>query len=153
MKQSTPQKGPGGYESSESSSASAPSAVPPADGAAAGSKGDCGCSGGAASVSAPPPPTSAIGDAGPSIRPAEGGGAAAGITAWLNNKRITALWSINQNRNSWAHVEGIGWKRLANNSDSAIVALTMLAAHAREKASVVNYREESDGMIREMYVW
>jgi hypothetical protein len=29
----------------------------------------------------------------------------------------------------------------------------MLAAHAREKASVVNYREESDGMIREMYVW
>lgn len=78
---------------------------------------------------------------------------AAGISAWQNNKQINALWSINQNRNSWVGVSGVGWKKLANNSDSAIVALTMLAAHAREKGSVVNYREESDGMIYEMYVW
>lgn len=77
----------------------------------------------------------------------------AGISAWQNNKQINALWSINQNRNSWVGVSGVGWKKLANNSDSAIVALTMLAAHAREKGSVVNYREESDGMVYEMYVW
>lgn len=38
-------------------------------------------------------------------------------------------------------------------SGSPIVALTMLSAHAREKGSTVNYREESDGMIHEMYVW
>ena len=59
-------------------------------------------------------------------------GAGAGVTAWLNDKRITGLWSINQNRNSWVYVNGIGWKKLANNSDSAIVALSMLSAHARE---------------------
>jgi len=29
----------------------------------------------------------------------------------------------------------------------------MLSAHALEKGSVVNYREESDGMIHEIYVW
>lgn len=75
------------------------------------------------------------------------------MTAWQNDKRITALWSINQNRNSWVHVAGIGWKKLANNSDSAIVALTMLGSHAREKESAVNYREESDGMLYELYVW
>jgi hypothetical protein len=71
----------------------------------------------------------------------------------LSNKKINGLWSINQNRNSWIGVSGIGWKKLANNSDSAIVALTMLSAHALEKGSVVNYREESDGMIHEIYVW
>jgi hypothetical protein len=92
-----------------------------------------------------------MGDAAPSLRPAEG--MSAGITAWQNNKRITGLWAINQNRNSWVYVDTVGWKKLANNSDSAIVALSMLGAHAREKSSVVNYREENDGMIREMYVW
>ena len=81
------------------------------------------------------------------------GGAASGITAWQNNKKINALWSINQNRNSWTGIEGIGWKKLVNNSDSAIMALTMLAAHAFQKGSIVNYRDESDGMIHEIYVW
>jgi hypothetical protein len=96
-------------------------------------------------------PPAADGDTSPSL-PAEAGVAAA-ITAWNSNMQITALWSMNQDRNSWVGVGGIGWKKLANNSSSAIVALTMLSAHAREKGSVVNYRDESDGMIHEMYVW
>ena len=77
---------------------------------------------------------------------------AAGIGAG-NNKQITALWSITQDKNAGVGVSGIGWKYLANNSGSAIVALTMLSAHARVNRSVVNYRDESDGMIHEMYVW
>jgi hypothetical protein len=104
------------------------------------------------SAEIPMPFSGGIGDSAPSLPVMEG--VTAGITAWQNNKRITGLWSINQNRNSWVGVSsGIGWKKLANNSDSAIVALTMLSSHAREKGSVVNYREESDGMIHEMYVW
>ena len=31
--------------------------------------------------------------------------------AWQNNKKFTALWSINENRNAWVYVEGIGWKK------------------------------------------
>jgi hypothetical protein len=96
------------------------------------------------------PTMAGMSDAAPSLQVIEGVG---GIAAWQNNKQITALWSINQNVNSWVGVSGIGWKKLSNASGSGIVALTMLAAHAREKGSVVNYREESDGMIHEMYVW
>lgn len=81
------------------------------------------------------------------------GGVGVEITAWQNNKKINALWCICENRNSWIGVQGIGWKKLADNSDSAIVALTKLSAHAFEKGSVVNYREESDAKIHEMYVW
>jgi|SRR5215207_2495170 len=92
-----------------------------------------------------------MGDAAPALPLTQG--LAAGVTGWNNNKQIIALWSINQNRNSWVGVSGIGWKKLANNSDSAIVALTMLSAHAREKVATVHYRDESDGMIHEMYVW
>jgi hypothetical protein len=61
----------------------------------------------------------------------------------------TAVDGLSRNSKSGS---GIGWKKLANNSSTAIVALTMLGAHAREKASRVDYREESS-MIREMYVW
>jgi hypothetical protein len=120
-----------------------PSALPPAD--LNGGLDD--------TVSAGGPMQTMVGmsDAAPALPPT-GGAAEGGVSAWQNNKRIISLWSINQNRNSWVGVAGIGWRKLANNSDSAIVALTMLSAHAREKGSVVNYRE-SDGMIREMYVW
>jgi hypothetical protein len=80
-------------------------------------------------------------------------GIGADITTWQNNKKINALWCINQNRNVFVGVPGIGWKKLADNSDSAIVALTMLSAHAFEKGSIVNYRDEGDTKIHEMYVW
>lgn len=75
-----------------------------------------------------------------------------GASVWLQNKKISALWSINQNRNSWIGVAGVGWKRLATDSDSAIVALTMLSAHAKQMDRVVNLREDS-GQIKEIYVW
>jgi hypothetical protein len=92
----------------------------------------------------------AAGEAKPSaVPPAEAGG----VAAWQNNKRVAGLWSINQNRNAWVFITGVGWKKLANNSDSAIVALTVLSASARQTQTQVNYRDEADGMIHEMYVW
>jgi hypothetical protein len=77
----------------------------------------------------------------------------AGYSAWQNGRKITALWSINQTRNSWANVTGIGWRRLSNKCDSGCVALSMLAAHAKQIQSTVNCREEADKMIHEMYAW
>ena len=76
-----------------------------------------------------------------------------GVTAWLGDKRVSALWSINQNRNSWAYISNVGWKRFADNSDSAIVAFTSLAAHAKQTQTNFSYREEADGKIHEVYVW
>lgn len=83
------------------------------------------------------------------------GGAAAGATTttWLNNQKVTALWSIAENRNSWIALSGIGWAKLANNSDTAVVALTMIASHAKVLQTVVNCRQEADSMIHEMYAW
>lgn len=95
----------------------------------------------------------AVSEATPSLMPPAAQAEEDALATWLSDKRITVRWGINQNRNSWVHVAGIGWKKLANNSDSAVVALSMLSAHARQLNSPVNYREEADGMIREMYVW
>jgi len=91
----------------------------------------------------------------PALAPPELSGAqgAEGITAWQSDKRIGALWTINQVRNSWVSINGIGWRKLVNNSDSAIVAMSMLAAHAKQMTSRVDIREEADGMVYEIYAW
>jgi len=93
------------------------------------------------------------GDAQPSAVPPEQTFGDGGYAAWQNNKRIDGLWCNNANRNSWVHVVGVGWRKLANNSDSAVVALTILGAHAREKNAPVNYSEETGNQIAQIYVW
>lgn len=112
---------------------------------------------GAASATAAPTaePPAGAGGAGGAVGGAgvSGTGGGIGASVWVNNKQINALWSINENRNSWVGVAGVGWVKLANNSDSAIVALTILGANARQTQGVVSYRQEADSMLHEMYVW
>ena len=95
----------------------------------------------------------ASGASAPTLEPPVAVTSQAAAGAWLNDKRISATWCINENRNVWAGITGVGWKKLADNSDSAIVALNLLSTHARQMNSPVNYREEADGKIHEMYVW
>ncbi len=94
-----------------------------------------------------------VGDAVPTLKPPAAEMEEEAIGAWFQSKQLNALWAINQNRNSWINVVGIGWKKLSTTSESGNVALTMLAAHARQLNRSVNYREEADGMIHELYVW
>jgi hypothetical protein len=42
---------------------------------------------------------------------------------------------------------------LANASDSANLTLTLLATQALQTDRPVDYREDADGMIHEIYVW
>jgi hypothetical protein len=72
---------------------------------------------------------------------------------WRQDVRVNALWSINQNRNSWMSVNGVGWRQLAPTSDSGIVALTILASHGKQTQTRVDYREEADGKVYEIYAW
>jgi hypothetical protein len=90
---------------------------------------------------------------GPPLAEAERAVADGGVTTWLGDKRVSSLWSINQVRNSWVGISGVGWIKLSNASDSGIVALTMLASHARQMQTRFDYRQEGDGMIHEVYAW
>lgn len=74
-------------------------------------------------------------------------------TGWQRGKRVTAIWSKNENRNSWVAIAGTGWKKLADTSDSANIAPTLLASQALQTTRNVDYRDESDGMIHEIYLW
>jgi hypothetical protein len=49
-------------------------------------------------------------------------------------------------------IAGTGWVRLANSSDSACEAMTILAAHARAKSCRIDYAVDA-GLTTEIYVW
>jgi hypothetical protein len=86
--------------------------------------------------------------------PSSAAGAQAGVTAtWRTGVQITALWSIDETRNAFAYVDGVGWKKLFNGRDGAFAALATLASQARQTGRTVNLREEADGMIYEIYLW
>lgn len=76
-----------------------------------------------------------------------------GITAWLTNRKILRLWTNSATKNSWINIQGLGWKRLFTGSDTTVVCMTMLAAHARAASRTVNIRLEADDMVHEIYVW
>jgi hypothetical protein len=79
---------------------------------------------------------------------------AGAIGGWQDNAHITALWSINQDKNSWIWVANIGWLKLANNSETGIMALTVLASHAKAMGRILSYgTDSSTGMVTQMYVW
>jgi hypothetical protein len=94
--------------------------------------------------------------AAPTLEPPAAAEAAAeaGVAAtWRNNVRIDALWSIDETRNAWVNVVGLGWRKIYNGRDGAFQALVSLASQARQTNRIVNLREEADGMIYEIYVW
>lgn len=71
---------------------------------------------------------------------------------WSSDKRVSALYTTYHPRNSWMAVPDLGWKFLANGSDSAAEAMSLLAAHCREKACRIDFAEDG-GLVTEMYVW
>ena len=79
---------------------------------------------------------------------------AGGVTAatWRSGQ-ITGLWSIDEARNAWMLVDGLGWRKLYNGRDAAFQALTALASQARQTGRSINFREEADGMVYEIYLW
>lgn len=77
-----------------------------------------------------------------------------GITgAWHNGVTVNAMWSADEIRNVWMSVVGVGWRKLYNGADGAFTALTILASQARQTGKAINYRDEADGMVHEIYLW
>jgi hypothetical protein len=84
---------------------------------------------------------------------ADAGAGAQQVTATWRTGTVTALWSMNQTRNAWMHVPGIGWRKLFNGRDWSFTALVTLASQARQTSRQIAFREEADGMVYEIYLW
>ncbi|MCW2714532.1 MAG: hypothetical protein JWN88_1579 [Frankiales bacterium] len=84
---------------------------------------------------------------------AAGQAAVAAVGAWQSDKRISAMWCNRSPRNAFMHVTGIGWKRLSPASEASWNAMVMLATQARQTGCRIDYRDEADGLVHEIYLW
>ena len=77
-----------------------------------------------------------------------------GVTAavWTYDKTVSATWCVNETRNAWMLVDGVGWKKIFNGTDGAFTALVTLAAQARQTGHRISFREDG-GLVREIYLW
>jgi hypothetical protein len=94
--------------------------------------------------------------AGPTMLPpaaAAAGIAGVGAPIWRSSVKIDALWIVDEPRNAWVRIVGVGWRKIHNGRDGAFQALTTLASQAHQTSRPVNLREEADGMIYEIYLW
>jgi len=72
-------------------------------------------------------------------------------TGWLNNTRVIGLWTIDQDRNAWAYLNGIGWRKIAWDNDNIFFDLLRLLAAAKEGGRPVNVYQDN-GVIKQIYV-
>lgn len=74
------------------------------------------------------------------------------LPTWIEKKLITGLWVINETRNASAYVDGVGWRKIAADSDSTFLAMISALASAKASKALVNLRIEN-GVIKELYVF
>jgi len=81
--------------------------------------------------------------------------AATGIaeTMWLNNRQVLGLWTIDQDRNAWAYLDGnVGWRRVAYDNDNIFIDTLAQLSAAKLNHRPVNVYEEQ-GVIKQTYVF
>ncbi len=71
---------------------------------------------------------------------------------WVKNARIDGLWAINQDRNAFVHVKGLGWRRVSRDNDNIFFDMLVQLVAAKAGNRPVNFRQEN-GVIKELYVF
>jgi C1A family cysteine protease len=72
-------------------------------------------------------------------------------SVWHRGVNVTGVWASADERNAWVYLAGVGWRRLAADSNSAFFALLAHLLAAKSGRRPVNAAEEG-GMITQVYV-
>jgi hypothetical protein len=72
-------------------------------------------------------------------------------TMWFNNVYIGGLWSIDQDFNAYAWIDGIGWRKIANDTDDIFYDMLNQLILAKTAGRPCNIYE-NQGIISQIYV-
>ncbi len=72
-------------------------------------------------------------------------------TGWLNNVKVVGLWAIDQDRNAWAYLSGVGWRKIAPTNDNIFFDFLRQLAAAKEGGRPINVYQ-ANGLITQLYV-
>jgi C1A family cysteine protease len=71
---------------------------------------------------------------------------------WERNRRIIGLWAINQNRNAWVYVQGLGWRKISPDNDNIFFDMLTQLIAAKAGNRRVDFRQKNR-VIKEIYVF
>ncbi len=72
---------------------------------------------------------------------------------WHANVRVEAYLSAEGPGTPWLFLHGPGWRRLPRAHERAGVALAFLGAQAHRTGRPVSVLEDSEGVVRQIYLW
>jgi|SwirhisoilCB3_FD_contig_31_14895975_length_1999_multi_5_in_0_out_0_1 C1A family cysteine protease len=73
-------------------------------------------------------------------------------SVWRNNRQVVGLWTIDQDRNAWAYLDGnVGWRRIAYDNDNIFFDMLLQLSAAKLAHRPVNVFEDQ-GVIKQAYV-
>jgi C1A family cysteine protease len=72
-------------------------------------------------------------------------------TGWERNKKVIGLYTINQDRNAWAYITDLGWRRVSFENDNIFFDMLSQLTSAKAGSRRVDIRQEN-GVIKELYV-
>jgi C1A family cysteine protease len=71
---------------------------------------------------------------------------------WQSNKHVVGLWTINENRNAYVFIDGIGWKKISPDNDNIFFDMLSQLAAAKATGRPINFFEVQD-VIKQIYVF
>ncbi|MFT3943043.1 MAG: hypothetical protein QM705_04365 [Ancrocorticia sp.] len=73
--------------------------------------------------------------------------------ATISGKAITALYSDAFNRNFWLHVNGVGWKKVSQATDSGATSIALIGALAKAMNRAPTMNDDASGIVQDIVVW
>jgi C1A family cysteine protease len=73
-------------------------------------------------------------------------------TGWVNNRKVIGLWAINEDRNAWVYIEGLGWRKISPDNDNIFLNMLGQLAAAKAAGRLVNVYQVN-GVITQLYVF
>lgn len=71
---------------------------------------------------------------------------------WRTNVKIRGMWAINQDRNAWVYVDGLGWRKISPDNDNIFFDMLVQLATAKTGDRSVNFLEQQN-VIKQLYVF
>lgn len=72
-------------------------------------------------------------------------------TMWLNNVLVQGAWAIDQDRNAWVYLSGVGWRKITTDNDNIFYNMLSQLLAAKAAGRPVNAYEDQ-GVIKQIYV-
>jgi hypothetical protein len=72
--------------------------------------------------------------------------------AWQYNKKVNAVFTHHTSRWSWAHIGGIGWRRIRGGSRDGVTNMSIALAAAVANNRKVHVDIDSKKLITTMYL-